>query len=55
MTRARKTMSHSGKNSGQITLSPDELRTASINVRDKIDVEAQNDRIVIYRISQDGV
>lgn len=52
MTRTRKKVSLSGLESGQVSLSPDELRTAGIKVGDKIEVEAEKDRIVIYRISQ---
>ena len=54
MTRTRKKVSKSGKDSGQISLSPDELRTSGIKVNDKIEVEAERDRIVIWRISQES-
>jgi len=54
MTRIRKKMSKSGFKSGQISFSPDELRTSGIKVNDKVDVEAERDRIVIWRISQES-
>ena len=53
MTRIRKKISKSGEACGQISLRPDELRTAGIKVGDKVDVDAERDRIVIWRISQE--
>jgi len=52
MTRIRKKISKSGLESGQVSLSPDELRTAGIKVGDIVDVDAERDRIVILRINQ---
>jgi len=54
MTRIRKKISKSGLESGQVSLSPDELRTAGMKVGDKVDVDAERDRIVIWRISQES-
>ena len=54
MTRIRKKISKSGKDSGQISLSPDELRTAGMKVGDIVEVDAERDWIVIRRISQES-
>ena len=54
MTRIRKKVSKSGLESGQVSLSPDELRTAGIKVGDTVEVDAERDWIVIRRISQES-
>ena len=54
MTRIRKKISKSGEASGQISLSPDELRTAGMKVGDTVEVDAERDRIMIWRISQES-
>jgi len=52
MTRIRKKISKTAGEGGQITLSPDELRTAGIKPGDKVEVEAESDRIIIFKIVQ---
>ena len=54
MTRIRKKISRSGLESGQVSLSPDELRTSGMKINDKVEIEAERDRIVIWRISQES-
>jgi len=52
MTRTRKKISGwREKMSGSISLNPDELRTAGMKIGDSVDVDAERDRIVIYRVS----
>ena len=53
--RATKKISQNGPgNSALLSLSPCELRMAGIKVRDTVDVDAERDRIVIWRISQES-
>ena len=52
MTRIRKKITGwKNKQSGTISFNPDELRTAGIAVGDYVEVEAERDRIVVYRLS----
>jgi len=51
MTRTRKKITGwKEKRSGSVSLNSDELRTAGMNVGDIIEVEADRNRIVIYRV-----
>lgn len=53
MTRTRKKITGwKGKRSGTISLNPDELRTAGMKIGSTVEVEAERDRIVIYRVGK---